>query len=472
MRNELFAHYQTLPFSFYDREKTGSVISRLINDLLNLAELYHHGPENLVIYGLTFIGAIIILLHINTALALTICAFLPLMFLFSLVYSKILNRAYTRNRKNTAAVSAQIEDSIAGIRTVKSFGNEAVETAKFEAANEAFYRSRASIYKHEARYYTGMGTLFVQLILVASVVFGAVKLSGAELDVADFISFILYVGYLTAPLPQLAWITAQYQDGISGFNRFMDVMELPGEPYGTPGTVENGSEDEKESSLVLGGTVEFDTVSFRYTEDGEYILKDVSFRINAGECVALTGPSGIGKTTLCSLIPRFYENFSGGIFIDGKNSKDMDLRFLRGLTGIVQQDIYVFSGTIGENIAYGKPGASREEIIEAAKKADAHDFIMALPEGYETAIGSRGLTLSGGQRQRLCIARVFIKDPVILIFDEATSALDYESEQIVQDGLKSLSRNRTTLVIAHRASTIKSADRVLVLDGQSVSQGV
>jgi ATP-binding cassette subfamily B protein len=462
MRDELFVHYQTLPFSFFDREKTGSIISRIINDLLNMAELYHHGPEDIIIYAFTFIGALVILLRINPSLALVICLFLPLMFLFALLYSKVLNRAFKENYKNIGQVSAQIEDSVAGIRTVKSFGNEALEVEKFRQANEALYRGRSAIYKHEARYYTGLGTFFSQLVIVVTVVAGGIKLSGASLSIADFISFILYVNYLTAPIPQLARVTAQYQDGLSGFNRFMDVLELPGEDY------RRGA---KAAALETGnGDLEFAGLSFRYGEDGDYVLKDISFKIQSGECVALTGPSGMGKTTLCSLIPRFYENFSGNILINGKNNRDISLQTLRQHIGTVQQENYVFAGTIGENIGYGKPGAPKEEIIAAAKKANVHDFIMALPNGYDTVIGPRGLTLSGGQRQRLCIARVFLKDPVILIFDEATSALDYESEVAVLEGLKTLSQNRTTLVIAHRESTIKNANRVLVLNGQSITE--
>jgi ATP-binding cassette subfamily B protein len=465
MRNELFAHYQTLPFSFFDREKTGSVISRLINDLLSLAELYHHGPEDIIIYALTLIGALVILLHINTSLALVICLFLPLMFLFTLLYSKTLNRVYTKNKETIGGLSAQIEDGIAGIRTVKSFGNEALETEKFRQTNEALYQSRSAIYKHEARYYTGMGMFFTQLITVVVVVAGGIKISGASLGIADFISFILYVNYLTAPIPQLVRITAQYQEGISGFNRFMDVMELKGEEYEMPPET---TTEHKPNVHINNGEVEFRNVNFRYTNDSDYILKDISFKVEAGEYVAITGPSGIGKTTLCSLIPRFYDSFSGEILIGGIPNRNIGLQTLRRRIGTVQQDIYVFAGTIGENIAYGKPGAAPEEIITAAKKANAHDFIIALPQGYDAIIGPRGLTLSGGQRQRLCIARVFLKDPAILIFDEATSALDYESEQVIQESLKTLSQNRTALVIAHRESTIQNADRVFVLNGQSI----
>ena len=462
MRNELFAHYQTLRFSFFDREKTGAIISRITNDLLSIAELCHHGPEDIIIYFLTFIGALCILMSINLELALGICVFLPLMFAFSFFYSRKLNRVYARSRERLAEVNTRIEDSIAGVRTVKSFGNEDLEIAKFKSANQGFYQSRAAIYKTEAWYYTSIGVFFTQLITAAAVVFGGMKLSGASLDVADLISFLLYAGYLTAPLPQLARITAQYQEGLSGFNRFMDILETPGERYRSPGGLR---------LPAVRGEVKFSRVSFKYDGGSDFVLKDLSFTVNAGERVALTGPSGIGKTTLCSLIPRFYEAASGSILLDGHDVRDLDLQFLREHIGVVQQDVYVFAGTIGENIAYGKPGASPEEIAGAAMKAGAHGFIAALPDGYDTVIGPKGLTLSGGQRQRLCVARVFLKDPAVLIFDEATSALDYESERIIQEGLKSLSRNRTCFIIAHRLSTIRDADRVLVFDGQEIKEG-
>jgi ATP-binding cassette subfamily B protein len=461
MRNDLFAHYQTLRFSFFDREKTGSVISRITNDLLSIAELCHHGPEDIIIYALTFIGALIILISINVTLALSVCGFLPLMFIFSVLYSKVLKKAYTKNRERIAEVNAHIEDSIAGIRTVKSFGNENLEIAQFKEANERFYQSRAAIYKHEAWYYTSVSTFFTQLIIVVTVVFGGLNVSGASLNIVDFISFLLYVGYLTAPIPQLARITAQYQEGISGFNRFMDIMETPGETY------------QQEHSLNLShvqGEIEFVQVSFKYDTSADYILKDLSFKVHAGEYIALTGPSGIGKTSLCSLIPRFYEVHSGTILLDGRDIRDISLSSLREHIGVVQQDIYVFSGTIRQNIAYGKPAASEDTIIEAAVKANAHEFIMALPKGYDTVIGPKGVTLSGGQRQRLCIARVFLKNPAILIFDEATSALDYDSEQVIHEYLKELAKNRTTFVIAHRQSTIKNANRVLVLKDGNITE--
>jgi ATP-binding cassette subfamily B protein len=471
MRNELFARYQSLPFSFFDREKTGSILSRLTSDLLSLAELYHHGPEDLIIYALTFVGALLILFRLNMGLALVISAFLPFMVLFSLVYGAVLNRVYTRNLEYIAAINTQIEDSIGGIRTVKAFGNEGLEIEKFKKANEAYYQSRSSIYKQEARYFTGMGELSGRLIMAAAVLGGGLMLSKASLSIADFISFILYVSYLTAPIPQLARISAQYQQGISGFNRFMDVMELPGEGYRGTGSGGPVRCPKAETGRAAGrGEVEFVNVGFSYGEGSGPILKNVSFKVKAGEVAALTGPSGIGKTTLCSLIPRFYDSYTGDIFIDGRDIRERSLRELRAGIGIVQQDTYIFSGTIAENIAYGKPGASPEEIMAAARRANAHEFIMVLPGGYETPIGSRGLTLSGGQKQRIAIARVFLRDPPLLIFDEATSALDYEGERIIREGLESLSANRTTIVIAHRLSTISTAARVFALGEEGIEE--
>jgi ATP-binding cassette subfamily B protein len=461
MRNDIFAHYQTLPFNFFDREKTGSIISHITNDLLSIAELCHHGPEDIIIYFFTFIGALCILFNINASLTLGICIFLPVMFVFSFVFSKKLKKVYTESRRQIAAVNSRVEDSISGIRTVKSFVNEELETARFREINENYYLSKSAIYKHEAWFYTFIETFFTRLIVVVTVVYGGIKLTGSALSISDLLSFLLYVGYLTAPLPQLARITAQYQEGISGFNRFMDIMETPGEKY------------EGENAIKLTsvkGDVEFQKVSFKYETGQDYILKELSFKVKAGECIALTGPSGIGKTTLCSLIPRFYEAVSGAVLIDGKNVNSIDLTSLREHIGVVQQDVYVFSGTIRENIAYGKPGATDGEIRQAAVKANADDFITALPLGYDTVIGERGVTLSGGQRQRLCIARVFLKDPAILIFDEATSALDYAGEQVILEALKNLARTRTCFVIAHRLSTIKNADRVLVFNGQEIRE--
>jgi ATP-binding cassette subfamily B protein len=473
MRNRLFTHYQSLSFSFFDREGIGSVISRISHDLLSLAELCHHGPEDMIIYFAGSAGALVILFRINPSLALVVCAFLPVMVLYSVFFSGKLNRAYTRSREAIADLNGRIGDSIAGIRTVKSFCNEGLEAEKFREANEEFYSCRASVYRHEAWYYTILSGFITQIVTAAVVIFGGLLASGgftgAGLDLADLVSFLLYVNYLTAPLPQLARIMAQYQEGLSGFNRFMDILALaPEEPAGP------APEASRQAALQLPGRVrgriEFSGVSFRYEGDRNYVLKDVSFTLEGGEYAALSGPSGIGKTTLCSLIPRFYKATAGIIRLDGIDINAVPLKELRRQIGIVQQDCYIFTGTIRENIAYGKPGASIEEIAEAARKAGAHDFIMAQPQSYDTPIGQRGYTLSGGQRQRLCIARVFLKDPPVLIFDEATSALDLETEKLIQESLRDLSKNRTTLVIAHRPSTLEQADRVLILGEEGIRE--
>jgi ATP-binding cassette subfamily B protein len=461
MRNALFAHYQRLPFSFFDKQKTGELMSRITNDLINLAELYHHGPEDIVIYLFGFIGAFVILLHINLKLALVVLAFLPVMVVYSLFFQGKLRRAYKGSYEKIAEVNAQLEDSLAGIRTIKSFAGEQAEAKKFSAINEGFYQSRARIYKHEAVYYTGMETFFAPLVTVAVVVFGGMWISRVSLDAADLIVFLLYVGYLTAPIQRIAFTIQQYQDGFAGFNRFMDIMEIP--PEDDKGKVEP-------AAAAIKGRVEFVNVSFRYDEDRETVLENVTLDIKAGETVALVGSSGVGKTTLCSLIPRFYEVGAGAVLLDGIDVRDISLQTLRRNIGVVQQDVYLFAGTVLENIRYGKPGAGEAEVIAAAKKAYAHDFIMELPNGYQSDIGQRGVKLSGGQRQRLSIARVFLKDPPVLIFDEATSALDNESERIVHEALNALAKDRTAFIIAHRLSTVRNASRILVLTGQGIAE--
>jgi ATP-binding cassette subfamily B protein len=459
MRNELFAHYQKLPFRFFDREKTGALMSRLTNDLLNLAELYHHGPENIMLYFLSFAGAFIILLRINSRLTLTAFAFLPFMLAYSLFFQKPLRSAYQQNRERIGDLSSRLEDSLAGIRVVKSFANEDIEEKKFRAVNEDFYRARADIYRKEAYYFTGLEYFFSQFIMVATAAAGALWLSASRLDAADFIAFLLYVGHLTAPIPKLVSTIQQYEDGIAGFNRFMEILEQEGEA------------DEGRTELPdIQGRLELVDLGFSYGGDREKVLEGISLRLNPGQSVALTGSSGIGKTTLCSLIPRFYEPSSGRILLDGIDIRDIPLKTLRRSIGVVQQELYLFSGTIIDNIRYGKPEAGDEELIEAAKKAHAHDFILRLPQGYYTDVGPRGLTLSGGQRQRISIARVFLKNPPVLIFDEATSALDNESERLVHQALEELAKDRTTLIIAHRLSTLKNAGRILALTGRGLEE--
>jgi ATP-binding cassette subfamily B protein len=440
MRNELFAHYQKLPFSFFDKKKTGELMSRITNYLINLAELYHHGPEDIVIILFGFIGAFVVLLNINLKLALVVSAFLPVMAMYSLFFQGKLRRAYKSSYEKIAGVNAQLEDSLSGIRTVKSFAGEAAEAEKFAAINEQFYQSRARIYNHEALYFTGMEAFFVPLVTAAVVVFGGVLISRSSLDAADLIVFLLYVGYLTAPIQRIAHTIQQYQDGFAGFNRFMDIMELK--------TEDDKSAVELAAGNGIKGHVEFVNVSFKYDGGPENVLENLSLDIKAGETVALVGSSGIGKTTLCSLIPRFYEAGAGAILLDGIDTRDIGLQTLRRNIGVVQQEVYLFAGTVLENIRYGKPDADETEVIAAAKKANAHDFIMNLPQGYQSDIGQRGVKLSGGQCQRLSIARVFLKDPPVLNFDEATSALDNESERIVHEALNVLAKDRTAIIIA------------------------
>ena len=460
MRSELFEHYQKLAFSFYDEQKTGQLMSRLSNDLFGLSELYHHGPEELLIAILKFVGAFVILISINVSLTLIIFLFLPFMAVYALYFNRLMNAALTRSAERIGDINAQVEDTLSGIRVVKSFTNEAIETAKFAYANRRFVDSRRDGYRSEAYFFEGMMT-FTQLITIAVIIFGSAAIVNASLDLADLLTYLLFVAILIDPIQKFANLARLYQEGITGFNRFMEIMEVEPDIQDSPDALE---------LTQVQGNVEFRQVSFKYKEDYGYVLKNISLDIKVGEYVALVGSSGVGKTTLCSLIPRFYEVSEGEIRVDGKNIRDVSLRSLRRHIGVVQQDVYLFAGTIADNIRYGKLDASREEIMEAAKKANAHDFIVALPDGYDTDIGQRGVKLSGGQKQRLSIARVFLKNPPILIFDEATSSLDNESERAVQDSLERLTDNRTTLVIAHRLSTVRNAQRIVVLTDNGIEE--
>lgn len=453
LRSDLFAHMQKLSFNFYDKEKTGQLMSRLTNDLLMLSELYHHGPEDYIKYLIRFIGAFIILFNINASLTIAVFCFLPFLGVFSLYFNKVLNKALRRNKERISDVNAQIEDSLSGIRVVKSFANEHVEIEKFNRENDRFFHSRKNTYKAEAYFFNGV-EMFLQLITITVIVFGSAAIVKNTLDLADLITFLMYIGFMIEPIQKLTHMSTQFQEGITGFQRFLEIMNL--KP-----TIEN-----KSNSVTLeevGGEIEFNHVFFRYDSDLEDVFTNLSLHIKPGEFVALVGPSGAGKTTLCSLIPRFYDVTVGEVLLDGINVQDIDLQSLRKTIGIVQQDVYLFAGTVMENIRYGNPSASKEEIITAAKRANAHDFIMSLPNGYDSEIGQRGVKLSGGQKQRLSIARVFLKNPPILIFDEATSALDNESESIVKESLELLAEGSTTIVIAHRLSTIRNAGRIIVL---------
>ncbi len=462
MRVELFEHYQKLSFGFYDEQKTGQLMTRITNDLMALSELYHHGPEDLAIGILKLAGVLIIMITINFQLSLIILLFLPVMVVYAFYFNRKLNKALRRSRDRIGDINAQVEDTLAGIRVVKSFTNEEIEKGKFVHENNRFVDSRREGYRSEAYFYGGM-TAFTQLLTIAVIVFGGAAILMGSLDLPDLLTFLLCVGILIEPIQRLVNFARVYQEGITGFNRYMEVLEVEPDIVDAPGAVELAH---------VQGNVAFKDVSFQYKEGYDYVVRDISLEIRVGEYVALVGPSGVGKTTLCSLIPRFYEVTHGQILLDDTNIRDIRLRSLRRHIGVVQQDVYLFAGTVAENIRYGKLDASLAEVIQAAQKANAHDFIMALPQGYDTDIGQRGVKLSGGQKQRLSIARVFLKDPRIIIFDEATSALDNESERAVQDALEKLTHDRTTLVIAHRLSTVRNAQRIIVLtDGGINEQG-
>ncbi len=460
MRNELFEHYQKLSFRFFDEQKTGKLMSRITNDLLSLAEFYHHGPEDYVIYSVKFFGAFIILLNINVRLTLVVFAFLPVMAIFSFYFNKRLRIAYKTSKEQIGEINSQLEDNLSGIRVVKSFANEELERKKFFIENDRFLECRNNIYKNEALYSNGMN-VFMQLITVAIIVFGGIGIVNTTLDLADLITFLLYIGNLTEPIQRISFITQQFQDGITCFERFMEILAVKPEIVDSPNAVD---------IRTVQGHIQFRNVVFRYREDHDEVLRNLSLDIQAGEYIALVGSSGVGKTTLCSLVPRFYDVSDGEVLLDGIDVRNIRLSSLRRNIGIVQQDVYLFTGTILENIRYGKPDASREEIIQAAQKANAHDFIMKLPNGYDSFIGQRGVKLSGGQKQRISIARVFLKNPPILIFDEATSSLDNESEKVIQDSLEALAANRTTIVIAHRLSTIRNAKRIVVLTENGIEE--
>lgn len=460
MRNELFEHYQKLSFNFYDEHRTGQLMTRITNDSFDLAELYHHGPEDIVISVLNFIGAFVILITINVKLAIIALAFLPIMGLYGFYFSRKMHAALRKSKDRIGDINSQVEDTLSGIRVVKSFTNEEIEKGKFANENQRFVESRRDGYKSEAYFYNGLITL-TQLMTVAVVIFGAASIVKGSLDLADLLTFLLYIGILIEPIQRLGNFTRLYQEGITGFERFMEILEVEPDIKDSQGAIE---------AKHVQGNIEFKNVSFKYKEGYDHVLKHLSLHIKVGEYVALVGPSGVGKTTLCSLIPRFYEVSKGQILLDGINISGMTMRSLRKNIGIVQQDVYLFAGTVLENIRYGKLDASEEEIIAAAKKANAHDFIMALPKRYDTDIGQRGVKLSGGQKQRLSVARVFLKDPPIIIFDEATSSLDNESERAVQDSLEKLTVNRTTLVIAHRLSTVRHAQRILVLTDNGIEE--
>lgn len=460
MRNDIFEHYQKLSFSFYDNQKTGQLMTRITNDLFDVTELCHHGPEDIIISLIKFVGAFFILIQINLPLTLIVFAFIPIMFFFAMFMRKRMSRAFRRNRERIADINAGIEDNLSGIRVVKSFANESVEMGKFREGNDRFVDSKRNSYWNMALFHSGL-TLFTALINIAVIAGGGLFIAHEIINVGDLLTFLLYVNTLVDPVKKLINFTEQFQNGMSGFNRFYEILEIEPDIVDRPDAIE--IEDVK-------GTIEFQNVSFKYNDTTDNVFKNINLKVDAGEYIALVGSSGVGKTTMCSLIPRFYEVTEGKITLDGIDIRDIKLKSLRKNIGIVQQDVYLFSGTVLDNIRYGKADATEEEIIMAAKNANAHDFIMELADGYHTDIGQRGVKLSGGQKQRLSIARVFLKNPPILIFDEATSSLDNESEKVVQESLEKLAKGRTTFVIAHRLSTIKNARRILVLTQEGIKE--
>ncbi len=460
MRNEIFAHYQKLSFSFFDNQKVGQLMSRVTNDLFDISELFHHGPEDMVISIIKLFGSFAILLSINWRLALVAFAIVPVMLIYAFYFNVRMKRAFVKNRARIADINAQIEDNLSGIRVVKSFANEEIEMDKFKAGNDRFVESKKESYKYMGLYHSGLGA-FTTLISVIVIAAGAAFITFQMISITDLITFLLYINNFTEPIKKLINFTEQFQNGASGYTRFLEILKINPDITDSP--------DAKEL-IKAKGDITFENVSFRYEDDSETVLSNLNLHVKEGEYVALVGTSGVGKSTLCSLIPRFYDVTEGQILIDGTDIRNFTLKSLRNNIGIVQQDVYLFTGSVMDNIRYGCPDATDAQIVAAAQNANAHEFIMNLPEGYDTNIGQRGIKLSGGQKQRLSIARVFLKNPPVLIFDEATSALDNESEKVVQESLEKLARNRTTFVIAHRLSTIRNAQKILVLTENGISE--
>ncbi len=460
MRRDIFGHYQKLTFAFYDNQKVGHLLSRITSDLFDISELLHHGPEDLVISVIKIIGSFTILLMVNVKLAFVAFAFIPVMAAFAFYYNGKMGKAFQKNREKIAEINSQIEDSLSGIRVVKSFANEREEMKKFKRGNDNFVAAKKVSYKYMGIYNSGLGAMSTLITVVVLVVGVCMMLDGA-VTLTDLITFLLYINNFTDPVKKLVTFTEQFQNGYSGFERFLEILSIAPDIKDKPEAVSVGQ---------MKGEIEFKDVSFQYEEQNEKVLNHINLKVDAGDYMALVGPSGVGKTTMCSLIPRFYEVSSGAITIDGIDIRDMKLDDLRSNVGIVQQDVYLFAGTVLDNIRYGRMDATDEEVVRAAKNANAHEFIMGLPHGYHTDIGQRGVKLSGGQKQRLSIARVFLKNPPILIFDEATSALDNESEQVVQRSLEGLARQRTTFVIAHRLTTIQNAQKILVLTEDGIAE--
>ena len=460
MRRELFDHYQELSFSYYSRNNSGQMMSKLVSDLFDISEFAHHGPENLFISLVKIVGAFIFLVFINKKLALPLILLVIVMFVFSFRQNAKMQETFMENRRKIGDVNASLQDTLSGIRVVQSFANEDIERAKFKKSNEAFLVSKRDNY-HCMGSFMSSNLFFQGMMYLVTLVYGGYLIAQGEMQTADLAMYALYMGIFISPIQILVELVEMMQKGLSGFRRFLDVMETESEIR----DADNAAE-----LTDVKGHVRYDHVSFHYSDDETPVLSDISIDIPAGKSIALVGPSGSGKTTICSLLPRFYDVTGGSITVDGKDIRGLTLKSLRSQIGMVQQDVYLFDGTIKDNIAYGKPGASDEEIIKAAKCASIHDFIMELPDKYDTYVGERGTRLSGGQKQRISIARVFLKNPPILILDEATSALDNESERWIQKSLEELSKNRTTITIAHRLSTIRDADEIIVITEEGIAE--
>ncbi len=460
MRQQLFDHYEKLSFSYYSRNNSGQMMSKLVSDLFDIAEFAHHGPENLFISVVKIAGSFVFLFLINWRLALPLVVLVLCMFIFSFRQNQRMQETFMENRRKIGDVNSSLQDTLAGIRVVQSFANEEIEREKFKKSNHAFLISKKNNYNCMGGF-MGWNLFFQGMMYLVTLVFGGYLIAKGLMNAGDLAMYALYIGIFISPIQILVELIEMMQKGLAGFRRFLDVMETEPEIEDAPDAqpLEN-----------VKGRVCYEDVSFHYSDDDTPVLSHVSIEIPAGKSIALVGPSGSGKTTICSLLPRFYDVTGGKITIDGKDVRTLTLKSLRSQIGMVQQDVYLFAGTIRDNIAYGKPGASMEEIIEAAKRANIHDFIRELPDGYDTYVGERGARLSGGQKQRISIARVFLKNPPILILDEATSALDNESERWIQQSLEELSRDRTTITIAHRLSTIRGADEIIVITEDGIAE--
>ena len=458
MRHDVFTHLQKLPFSYFDEHKTGVIMSRIVNDLMDISEFAHHGPEDLFISAVTIIGSFIILCTVNVPLTLLTFIMIPFLVLFIVKKRTAMTVAFRKNRIEIAEVNASLENSIAGVRVARAFTGEAEEQKKFNENNQRYVAVREKAYRVMAEFFSGTNflTAMMNVIILAG---GGYCVYAGVITVGDMVAYMLFINMFVTPIKKLIQFVEMFQNAITGYVRFEELMNVQPE-----------KEDEHAQELTdVKGEITFDNVTFQYDE-GKEVLSNISLTFPQGKMVAIVGPSGGGKTTLCHLIPRFYEISSGSISVDGHDIRTVTRSSLRQKIGIVQQDVFLFTGTIFDNIAYGKLGASREEVIEAAKKANIHDYIMSLPEGYETFVGERGVKLSGGQKQRISIARVFLKNPPILVLDEATSALDNVTENYIQDSLDELCKNRTTIVVAHRLSTIKHADEIIVMDRDGIQE--